>query len=69
MPLFLTSLAPAKARFNPELEGLKQRFRFLLHRDLTAKEENWLELSAPLLPLADDEPAAKELFPPSRKIA
>jgi hypothetical protein len=28
---------------------LKQHFRHLLQRELTASEERWLELSAPLL--------------------
>ena len=42
---------PARARYDATLEALKRHFRFLLRRKLTAQEERWLELSAPLLPL------------------
>ena len=43
------SLKPAKSRYNCGLEMLKQRLKQFLRRDLTAREEHLLELSAPLL--------------------
>lgn len=40
---------PATSRYNYALEQLRQRFRRILRRDLTAREERLLELSEPLL--------------------
>lgn len=50
------SFRPAHVRYDSQLEALKRRFSYLLRRDLTAKEQLWLELSAPILPrLEEDE--------------
>lgn len=45
------SFTPARARYDSSLEALKRHFRVLLKRELTPREERWLELSRPLLPL------------------
>ncbi len=43
------SFKPAKSRYNSGLELLKQRLKRLFRRDLTAREEHLLELSAPII--------------------
>jgi hypothetical protein len=55
----------SKPRYDAKLEALKRQFRFLLHRDLTTREELWLELSAPLLPFEEEI----EAFPLAAKRA
>ncbi len=51
---------PAKARYDAELELLRRRFEFLLHRELTGREQRWLEFSAPLFrPNQPAEPAGE----------
>ena len=62
----LVSFKPAKARYNSVVEQLKQRLRNYLRRDLTPREEQLVELSAPMLdsqdseeePTDEEEPAA-----------
>ena len=54
------SFKPARARHNSRLESLKERLRLLLRRDLTAREEQLLELSEPILETTDVEPTCAE---------
>ena len=71
------SFTPARARYDARLESLKRHFRVLLKRQLTPREERWLELSRPLLPLDDEltpelhtEPSLQTTkpFQPSRSL-
>ena len=43
------SFEPVRSRYNRKLEELKERFRHTLRRNLTAREEQLLELSEPVL--------------------
>ena len=57
------AFTPARARYDASLEALMRHFRFILKRDLTPREERWLELSRPLLPLDEEhepEPPTEE---------
>ena len=58
------SLKLAKARYDFRLEELKLRFQRILHRELTAREEKFLELSAPILPLGEDFSPEQDNLPP-----
>lgn len=60
---------PARTRFDAELEALKRRFRYILHRELTAREELWLELSKPLFSNDDEEQLTPEQLVQPRKTA
>jgi len=61
--LFEMSFTPARARYDAHLEALKRHFRSLLQRDLTPREEHWLELSAPLLPLVEERVDEERALP------
>ncbi len=55
------SFKPVRSRYNSKLEELKQSFRRILRRKLTAREEQLLELSESMLGTdLDDSPRPEQ---------
>lgn len=55
------SFKPVRSRYNSKLEELKQGFRRILRRNLTAREEQLLELSESMLATdLDDSPRPQQ---------
>ena len=63
------SFKPAKSRYSYGLELLKQRLRRFLRRNLTAREEHLLELSAPILESEANESTEPEGMNDNREAA
>jgi hypothetical protein len=57
------SFKPVRSRYNSKLEELKQSFRRVLRRKLTAREEQLLELSESMLAADPDDLPGPEQKP------